>query len=106
MVGGEIKVAKRNITGSLGMGVWAWIIIYILISLAFMYVLTIDAMGKSQLVASDAINVVLGNLGGAVVAALIVVSTFGAVSVNLLTNARVIFAMGETKTFFPGVAKV
>lgn len=106
MVGGEIKDPKRNITRSLVIGVWACIIIYILISLAFMYVLPIDVMGRSQLVASDAINVVLGDFGGAVVAALIVVSTFGAVSVNLLTNARVIFAMGETKTFFPGVAKV
>ena len=106
MVGGEIKDPKRNITRSLVMGVWVCIIIYVLISLAYMYVLPIDVMGKSSLVASDAINVVFGNVGGAVVAALIVVSTFGAVNANLLTCARVIFAMGETKTFFKGVAKV
>jgi APA family basic amino acid/polyamine antiporter len=71
-----------------------------------MYVLPIDGMAKSKLVASDAINVALGNIGGGVIAALIVVSAFGGANANLLANARVVFAMGESKTFFPGVARV
>lgn len=106
MVGGEIKDPQRNITRSLVIGVWACIVIYVLISLAYMYVLPVHVMAKSELVASDAINVAFGGIGGAIVAGLVVVSTFGAVNANLLTNARVIFAMGETKTFFTGVAKV
>jgi APA family basic amino acid/polyamine antiporter len=106
MMGGEIKDPKKNITRSLIIGVWACIVIYIIITLAYMYVLPIDDMRKSQLVASDAIKVVFGNVAGGIVAALVVTSAFGATSVNLLANARVIFAMGETKTFFSGVGKV
>jgi APA family basic amino acid/polyamine antiporter len=106
MVGGEIKNPQRNITRSLIMGLWACIIIYVLVTLAYMYVLPIDTMAKSKLVASDAIGKALGNIGGGIVAILIIVSTFGATSANLLANARVVFAMGESKTFFPQAAKV
>jgi len=48
----------------------------------------------------------MGATGGTVVAILIVISTFGATSVNLLANARVVFAMSEAKSFFPWAGKV
>ena len=106
MVGGEIKDPGKNITRSLIMGLWICIIVYVLVTLAYMYVLPIDVMAKSPLVASDAAAVVMGTAGGTVIAILIVISTFGTTSVNLFTNARVIFAMAETKTFFKIAAKV
>jgi APA family basic amino acid/polyamine antiporter len=106
MMAGEIKNPQRNITRSLIVGLWICIVIYVLVTLAYMYALPIDAMAKSKLVASDAINIALGNIGGGVIAGLIVVSTFGGTNANLLSCARVVFAMGESKTFFSGVAKV
>ena len=106
MVAGEIKNPQRNITRSLIVGLWVCIIVYVVVTLSYMYVLPIDTIAKSKLVASDAIDVVLGGVGGGIIAGLIVVSTFGGTNANLLANARVIFAMGETKSFFPGVAKV
>lgn len=63
-------------------------------------------MARSPLVASDAAAVVMGTAGGTVIAILIVVSTFGTTSVNLFTNARVIFAMAETRIFFKATGKV
>jgi APA family basic amino acid/polyamine antiporter len=106
MVAGEIKDPKRNITKSLLFGLFACIIIYVLVSLAYMYVLPVDEMAKSSLVASDATTKVMGTAGGTVIAILIVVSTFGATSVNLLANARVVFAMSEAKSFFQFAGKV
>jgi APA family basic amino acid/polyamine antiporter len=106
MVAGEIKNPQRNITRSLIVGLWVCIIVYVLVTLSYMYVLPINKMAGSKLVASDAIDVVLGNVGGGIIAALIMISTFGATNANLLANARVVFAMGESKTFFRGVAKV
>jgi APA family basic amino acid/polyamine antiporter len=100
MVGGEIKNPGKNITKSLLMGLVACIIIYVLVSLAYMYVLPIDEMAKSPLVASDATAKVTGAAGGTFIAVLIVISTFGATSVNLLANARVVFAMSEARSFF------
>jgi APA family basic amino acid/polyamine antiporter len=106
MVAGEIKDPSKNITKSLLVGLFACIIIYVLVSLAYMYVLPIDEMAKSPLVASDATAKVMGAAGGRVIAILIVVSTFGATSVNLLSNARVVFAMSEAKSFFQIAGKV
>jgi APA family basic amino acid/polyamine antiporter len=106
MVAGEIKDPKRNITRSLIMGLWICILVYVLVTLSYMYVLPMEVMAKSPLVASDATAVVMGTAGGTVIAILIVVSTFGATNVNLFANARVVFAMAETKIFFKMAGKV
>ncbi|HET9823863.1 MAG TPA: amino acid permease [Chitinophagaceae bacterium] len=106
MVGGEIKDPDKNITKSLLGGVFACIIIYVLVSLAYMYALPIDEMAASPLVASDATTKVYGSAGGMILAVLIVISTFGATSLNLLANSRIIFAMAEAKSFFPWTGKI
>ncbi|PWU04155.1 MAG: hypothetical protein C5B52_02025 [Bacteroidetes bacterium] len=106
MVAGEIVNPQKNITKSLIWGLLICIAVYVLMNLAFVYALPIGDMSKSSLVASDTISKVLGNTSGAVVAILIVISAFGATNVNLLTNARVVFAMAETKNFFSWAGKV
>jgi APA family basic amino acid/polyamine antiporter len=106
MVAGEIKDPEKNITKSLLIGLFACITIYVLVSLAYLYVLPVDEMAKSPLVASDAISKIMGSSGGTFIAVLIVVSTFGAASINLLANARVVFAMSEAKSFFTWTGKV
>ena len=106
MVAGEIRDPKRNITKSLLFGVLTCIVIYLLITLAYMYVLPIDEMSRSPLVASDATAKIYGSAGGMIIAILIIVSTFGATSVNLLANARVVYAMAEAKSFFPWTGKI
>jgi APA family basic amino acid/polyamine antiporter len=106
MVAGEIKNPSKTITKGLVMGLVSCIIIYVLISIAYLYMLPIDEMAGSQLVATDAVRKVMGSAGGSVIAALIIISTFGAVCSNLLANARVVFAMSEAKSFFPWAGKI
>lgn len=106
MIAGEIKDPQKNISKSLIIGLFTCIVVYVLINLAYIYALPMDVMAASPLVASDAAEKILGVAGGSVIAGLIVVSTFGASNINLLTNARVAFAMGEDKTFFTWTGKV
>ena len=106
MVAGELKNPERNITKSLFMGLFACIIIYVLVTIAYLYMLPIDEMASSQLVATDAVRKVMGATGGSVISILIIIATFGAVCSNLLANARVVFAMSEAKSFFPWAGKV
>lgn len=106
MVGGELKDPAKNTTRSLFFGLFACIVIYVLISIAYLYVLPIDQMAASPLVASDAMEKILGSAGGTAIAVLIVISTFGAASANLLANARVVFAMAETRSFFQWAGRV
>jgi APA family basic amino acid/polyamine antiporter len=63
-------------------------------------------MAGSSMVAADAMEKALGVSGAGVVAGLIIVSAFGATQNNLLTNARIVFAMGEGRAFFPWTGKV
>ena len=88
------------------MGLLLCIIVYVLVTLAYMYVLPIHAVAVSPLVASEATEKVFGIIGGTLIAVLIVVSTFGSTNINLLTNARIVFAMSESKTFFSWAGKV
>jgi APA family basic amino acid/polyamine antiporter len=106
MVAGEIRDPKKNISKSLLIGLAVCILIYTLINLAYLYVLPIGRMAASSLVAADAMEKVLGTAGAAVIAGLIVISAFGATNINLLANARIVFAMGETKNFFTWAGKV
>ncbi|PWT78653.1 MAG: hypothetical protein C5B59_01315 [Bacteroidetes bacterium] len=106
MVAGEIKDPQKNLTKSLLFGLVICILIYVCMNFAYMYALPIDTMSHSSLVASDATEKVLGRMGGAIVALLIVVSAFGATNINLLTNARIVFAMGQDGTFFRWSGKI
>lgn len=106
MVAGEIKDPQKNLTRSLLIGLAACILIYVLMNFAYMYALPIDSMATSSLVASDAAEKVMGKMSGAVIALLIVISAFGATNINLLTNARIVFAMGQDGSFFRWSGKI
>ena len=105
-VAGEIKNPKRNIPGGLLIGLGICILMYILTTQAYLYVLPIDDMKKSSLVASDAVKVVTGVAGGGFIALLVMISSAGATNGNLLPCARVYYAMAEQKNFFSKAAKV
>jgi APA family basic amino acid/polyamine antiporter len=104
-IAGEVKQPQRNIPKSLFTGVIACIIVYVLVNQAYLYVLPVEKIAGSSLVASDAISVALGNTSGAVIAALIVICTLGAINGNVMASARVTYAMGKDKVFLPWAGK-
>jgi APA family basic amino acid/polyamine antiporter len=104
-IAGEIKQPQKNIPKSLWMGVVACIIIYVLVNQAYLYVLPVEKVATSSLVASDAMGVVFGNIGEALVAAMIVICTLGSVNGNTMATTRVTYAMGKDKVFLPWAGK-
>jgi APA family basic amino acid/polyamine antiporter len=104
-VAGEIKQPQKNIPRSLWTGVLACIITYVLVNQAYLYVLPVEKVAASPLVASDAMDVAFGNIGGGLVAALIVICTLGCINGNTLAVARVTYAMGKDKVFLPWAGK-
>jgi APA family basic amino acid/polyamine antiporter len=104
-VAGEIKQPQRNIPKSLWLGVLICILVYVLVNQAYLYVLPVEKVATSKLVASDAIAMVFGNIGEALVAAMIVICTLGAVNGNTMATSRVTYAMGKDKVFFPWAGK-
>ena len=105
-VAGEIKNPQKNIPKSLFIGVSVCIITYVLINLAYLYVLPIDQMAASKLVASDATFLVLGVIAGGAIALLVIISTLGATHGNVLATARITYAMASYGHFFKSLGRL
>jgi len=100
-VGGEISHPQKTIPRSLFIGVFACIVVYVLVNQAYLYVLPVEKVAGSSLVASDAIAIALGTASAAIVAAMVVICTFGAINGNIMSVARVTYAMSIDKLFLP-----
>jgi APA family basic amino acid/polyamine antiporter len=105
MVAGEVKNPQKNIPKSLFVGVLTCIVIYVLVNQAYLYVMPVEQIATSSLVAADAMTIALGNVGGAIIAALIVICTLGAINGNTLATVRITYAMGKDKVFLPWAGK-
>jgi basic amino acid/polyamine antiporter, APA family len=105
-IAGEIRNPQKNIPKALFMGLGVCVLLYVLTSEAYLYMMPVQQMQQSQLVATDAVTSILGHQGAGFIALLVMVSAFGAVNGNVLACARVSFAMGAEGNFFSRVGKV
>ena len=99
-ISGEVKNSQKNIPIALFIGTAVVIGIYILVNLAYIYVLPLDQIASSKLVASDMAKTAIGGIGGAFVAAAVMASAFGSTNGSIMASARVHFAMAREKMFF------
>ncbi len=102
----EAKDPKRTIPFSLIFGALAVAVVYVLANVAYMFLLPVDAIAASPRVASDAISVILGPVGGTIIALTIFISTFGTTGIYTLTAPRIYYAMANDGVFFKKVAEV
>jgi basic amino acid/polyamine antiporter, APA family len=102
---GEVKEPKRNIPRSLLLGVFACIAVYVLVNQAYLYMLPVEKIAASKLVAADAASAAWGIGGGGLIAALIIICTLGSVNGNTMATARITYAMGRDKIFAPWTGK-
>jgi basic amino acid/polyamine antiporter, APA family len=105
-VAGEIQQPQKNIPKALFGGLFFCIIVYVLINLAYSYVLPIEDMAASSFVASDAASVSWGNIGAGIIALLVILSTLGAANANVLATARTTYALGEENKWFAKAGKI
>ena len=99
-VGSEIKDPGRILPQSIILATLIVIVLYVLSSIAYSYVLSPSHMATSTLVASDAVQRTLGPSGASLVAAAILISALGANNGIILTAARIPYAMARQGLFF------
>lgn len=99
-VAGEIKNPQRNIPFGLFIGIGICILMYVMTTEAFMYMLPINTLKNSDMVATDALFAILGPAGAGFISLVVIVSCAGAANGNILPCARITYAMSEKKQFF------
>jgi basic amino acid/polyamine antiporter, APA family len=106
LIAGEVRDPERALPRALAIGTAVIVATYLIINAAYLFALPLADVARSQAVAVDAMTRVAGRAGAAVVAALVMLSTFGGLNAGLLTGPRVYFAMAEDGLFFRRVAAV
>lgn len=104
-VSSEVKNPQRNMPRALMFGMGAVVVCYLLVNAAYFHLLDVNQIRTSTLVASDALNKVLP-AAAALIAAAVVLSTFGAINGTALSSARVYYAMARDGLFFTRLADV
>jgi APA family basic amino acid/polyamine antiporter len=103
-VAGEIKDPGRTIPRSLFLSTAIVTVLYLAVNAALLSVLSIDAMGTSAQVVSDAALVMFGGIGVTAVALAIAVSMLGANNAFVFTAPRIYYAMARERLFFSPMA--
>lgn len=102
----EAKDPLTTVPRSLILGALVIILTYISANVAYMFLLTPAQMASSTRIAADAVSVALGAVGGSLISATIVISTFGTTGTYTLSGPRIYYAMARDGAFFRKVANV
>ena len=102
----EVKNPRRNLPISLFFGIGGVLLLYAGVNSAYLYLLSPTEIAGSKMVASDAMRVAIGASGGALIAAAVMLSTFGNVSTQILCKARSWQAMARDGLFFKKLAEL
>lgn len=96
----ETKDPRKNIPRALMLGTLIVTLCYIAMNAVYMYVLPLDRVASSTRIAAEAANTLVGYGGGALMSALVVFSTFGALNGIILSGPRVYYAMAKDGLIF------
>jgi amino acid transporter len=105
-IAGEVKDPGRTLPRALLGGTAVIMVVYLLVNLAYLWVLTLDEMAASSLVAADTATHIFGRAGAAAVGSLVMLSAFGALTGSMMTGPRIFWAMADDDLFFRPIAKV
>ena len=103
---GEAKNPKRDVPFAMIIAAGIVTAVYVLINVAYMFLLTPAQISSSPGVAADAVEKVLGPVGGGLIALAIFISTFGTAGIYTLTAPRIYFAMANDGIFFKSVGQI
>jgi basic amino acid/polyamine antiporter, APA family len=106
MVAGEIRDPGRTLPKALAVGIGIVIAVYLGANIVYLRTLGRDGLAVSTAVAADTAGRLIGPAGATAITVAAMLSIFGFVNVALLTNARVLYALGQDGAFLPSAGKV
>lgn len=91
----EFRNPQRDILRALLWGIAVITAVFVLVNLAYVNVLGLEGVAKSEVVAADLMRKSLGEYGAKAISLLIAVSTLSAASGTIFTGARTNYALGQ-----------
>lgn len=108
-VSGEVKNPQRNIPLALCIGMLICMGLYVFVNTTYFYVLTptdVASVPATSSVAAVVVESFLGDIAVTLIAAAMMISTFGALHTSTMANSRVTFAMANDGLFPRPLARV
>lgn len=106
MIAGEIRDPARNIPRALGIGIGIVIAVYLGVTGAYLGALGRDGLAASLAPAADTAARIGGPAAATAITVAAMLSILGFVNVALLTNARVVFALGADVPLLQAAGRV
>lgn len=105
-IAGEMRDPARTLPRALIIGVLTVMLIYILTSLVFLYLVPIEHVISGETFAAQAGEALFGRAGGQVFAGIVIVSVLGSLAAIVMAAPRVYYAMACDGLFLPAAAQV
>lgn len=108
-VSGEVKNPQRNIPIALSIGMLICMALYVFVNTTYFYVLTpteVANVPANSSVAGVVVGTFLGDVTVSLMAAVMMISTLGALHTSTMANSRVTFAMAHDGLFPRTLARV
>lgn len=102
----EDQNPSRNIPRSLFTGAIIVIVIYVLVNLAFFYVMPVSALADSPLAAAEVAKVVFGEKGGPIVTLIAIFSIVGILNAYLMIPPRILYGLSRDGYFIKQADRV
>jgi basic amino acid/polyamine antiporter, APA family len=107
-MGGEVRNPGRTLPLALILGTSGIVVIYLLLNVAYMYLVPLNQMARSPLIAATAAERIplLGQYAGGGISAVVMLSCFSSLIGSMMTGPRIFFAMADRGLFFESIARV
>src|SRR5262245_4232742 len=106
---GEVKQPERNLPLGLIVSMFLVMGLYLLVNVGYYHVLSpteVASVPASLSVAAEVVRRLLGAIALTLMAAAMMMSSFGALHASILATSRVPYAMARDRLFFAGLSKV
>ncbi|MBI3951947.1 MAG: amino acid permease [Acidobacteria bacterium] len=103
---GEVRHPARTLPRALAIGVLVVMLVYILTSAVFLYLVPVERVTSGETFAAQAGEALFGRAGGRVFSTIVIISVLGSLAGIVMTAPRVYYAMARDGLFLPNIASV
>lgn len=102
----EVREPQRNLPRAIIGGLAGITLLYLTINAVYLYYMPLPELRGTDLVAAGTMDKIWPGIGGRIVAAMVMASTFGALNGYILTGGRILFALGRDHALFARLGRL